>query len=383
VAVSARWPDGIQSSGTAAGIKGEGALDLGVIVADRPVAWAGTFTKNAAAAASVTWCRARLGKPVRAVVVNSGNANACTGRAGEAAVAAIARETAASVGCQVDDVLVASTGPIGVRLPVDALVAGLPAALQALGSGVDDFARSIMTTDTHTKVAEREAGGARIVGVAKGAAMLAPNMATMLAFIATDAALPPPALQRALDRAVSGSFDRISVDACESTNDSVVLLATGDVAVSSEETWSAALDAVCADLAEQMVRDAEGGTKLVRIRVEGATDEAAAVALGRAVAASVLWRSAVHGGDPNWGRIVSALGAADRSLDLETLSVSIGSAPVFDAGAPAASLEEAAKEMTGDEIELACIVGSGSGAAEILTADISPDYVTLNAYGTS
>jgi glutamate N-acetyltransferase/amino-acid N-acetyltransferase len=375
------WPDGVLSSGTSCGIKADGAPDLGVIVADGTVAWAGTFTKNAAAAAPVTWCRARLGAPVRALVVNSGNANACTGRDGDTAVAAIARETAASVGCHAEQVLVASTGPIGVRLPVDAVLGGIPGALDALDPSVETFARAILTTDP--KVSERRGNGACVVGVGKGAAMLAPNMATMLAFVVTDVACEAAELQSALDSAVSRSFDRISVDACESTNDSVFLLSTGRAARPRDGSWEHALEGVCADLAEQMVRDAEGGTKLLRIRVEGARDDGTAAALGRAVASSVLWRSAVHGADPNWGRVVSALGSADRSLDLTSLRVSIGAAAVFENGAPAGSLDDAGNEMVDDEILLLCVVGSGTGEAEILSADISPEYVTLNATGTS
>lgn len=213
--------------------------------------------------------------------------------------------------------------------------------------------------------------------------MLAPNMATMLAFVVTDVACEAAELQSALDSAVSRSFDRISVDACESTNDSVFLLSTGRAARPRDGSWEHALEGVCADLAEQMVRDAEGGTKLLRIRVEGARDDGTAAALGRAVASSVLWRSAVHGADPNWGRVVSALGSADRSLDLTSLRVSIGAAAVFENGAPAGSLDDAGNEMVDDEILLLCVVGSGTGEAEILSADISPEYVTLNATGTS
>lgn len=381
--MTVRWPGGVTSAGVAAGIKTGGAPDVGVLVVDAPVAWAGTFTKNAAAAAPVKWCRGRLGAPVRALVVNSGNANACTGPDGDAAVRAVARETAASLGCDAGEVLVASTGPIGVQLPATAIVASIPRALAALEDGVDSFARSILTTDTYSKVSVKHAGATGVTGVAKGAAMLAPNMATMLAFLVTDGAFDAVTLQGALDAAVSRSFDRISVDACESTNDSVFLLSTGRAGPSSAEDLSTALNAVCGDLAEQMVRDAEGGTKLVRIRVSGATGEGAAADLGRAVAASALWRSAVYGADPNWGRIVSALGSADRSLDLAALELSIGAETVFLRGSPAGSLDAAASQMAGDAFEVTCVVGDGPGSAEVLTADLSPDYVTLNAYGTT
>jgi glutamate N-acetyltransferase/amino-acid N-acetyltransferase len=381
--VSPTWPDGVRSSGVACGIKAEGARDLGVIVADEAVTWAGTFTKNAAAAAPVAWCRGRLGSPVRAIVVNSGNANACTGPRGDEAVAETANAAAAKIGCAPEQVLVASTGPIGVPLPIERLTGSLSRAIDGVTPETESFAEAILTTDTRPKLTDRAAGGARITGVAKGAAMLAPNMATMLAFLVTDAALDGPALQGALDHAVARTFDRISVDACESTNDSVFLLATGRVADVPERAFVEQLEAACADLAEQMVRDAEGGSKLVRIGIEGAASEAEAVALGKAVAASALWRSAVHGGDPNWGRILSALGSADRLLDTGSVALSIGDEVVFAEGGPAGSLELAAKHMAGDVVEVTCVVGAGPGNAHVLTSDLSPEYVTLNAYGTT
>jgi glutamate N-acetyltransferase / amino-acid N-acetyltransferase len=382
VAVTVTWPGGLKSAGVASGIKPDGALDLGLIVAARPLAWAGTFTKNAAAAAPVLWCRSLLGTPVRALVVNSGNANACTGPGGDAAVRAVAGAAAEVAGCEPEEVLVASTGPIGVALPAGAIVASLPEAAGALTPDVDSFARSILTTDTRVKVTASGSGAASLVGVAKGAAMLAPNMATMLAFLVTDASLDAPALQSALDAAVHRTFDRISVDACESTNDSVFLLATGETSV-NEAAFTAQLESACSSLAEQIVRDAEGGSKLVRISVRGAADDDAAVALGRAVAGSTLWRAAVHGADPNWGRVLSALGSVDRSLDLGRVQLSIGTEPVFAHGAPAGSLDTAAKVMAADEFEIDCVVGEGPGAAQVLSSDLSPEYVTLNAYGTT
>ena len=381
--MSARWPAGVHGSGLPCGIKPGGAYDLGVLVTDEAVSWAGTFTKNAAAAPPVAWCRSRLGAPVRALVVNSGNANACTGPAGDSAVAEVASAAATAVGCAREEVLVASTGPIGVTLPVARITAVLPQAFERAGPDVATFADAILTTDTRPKLTERAVDAARICGVAKGAAMLAPNMATMLAFLVTDAAVDEEVLQGALTRAVARTFDRISVDACESTNDSVFLFATGRAGRVPVDRFAEELQAACADLAEQMVRDAEGGSKLVRISVEGAASEDAAAALGRAVAASVLWRSAVYGADPNWGRVLAALGAADRSLDPTGLTVAIGDEAVFVRGAPAGSLELAAKHMAGDVVEVSCTVGTGPGAAELLTADLSPEYVTLNAYGTT
>lgn len=375
-------PEGFSSAGVACGIKPD-ALDLGMIVVDRPSAWAGTFTKNGAAAACVRWSRSLLLKPVRAVVVNSGNANACTGGDGDKAVKVTAEAAAATLGCSEREILVASTGPIGVRLPIEKLVAGIPVAVSALGPGVDAFSRSILTTDSKPKTSTANADGFTVSGVAKGAAMLAPNMATMLAFLITDAAVLPAALQSALTAAVSTSFDRISVDACESTNDGVFLMTSARRGPVEQEALATAVAEVCADLAEQMVRDAEGGSKLVRIRIAGAVNEAAAVALGRSVAASALWRAAAHGADPNWGRVLSALGAADRGLDLSEVSISIGSVPVFVEGAPVQAREAAAAAMKRDEFVVACRVGRADTAVEVLTSDLSPEYVTINATGTS
>lgn len=376
------WPSRIRSAGIACGLKPGGALDLGIITAGQPLAWAGTFTRNAAAAAPVTWSRSLLGRDVRALVVNSGNANACTGGAGDEAVTATTAAVAAALRCERDQVLVASTGPIGVPLPVEKLVAAIPAAVAVLSNDEEPFATSILTTDTRIKTSSASVEGARITGVAKGAAMLAPNMATMLAFITTDAAIGSLALQEACSDAVDRSFNRISVDGCESTNDSVFLLSTGERALDGSR-FRAALVAVCADLAEQMVRDAEGGSRVVRVEVEGAAHENAACRLARAVVDSALWRAAVYGADPNWGRIVSALGSADRGLDLGSLEVAIGSEIVFKNGEPAGSLVAAAKEMEEPEFVVRCVVGSGPGSVRFLTSDLSPEYVTLNATGTS
>ena len=378
-----RWPEGFRSAGVACGIKNDEERDLGLLVCDEPAVWAGTFTKNAAAAPSVTWSRARLGARLRAVVVNSGNANACTGAAGREAVVATADGAAAALGCLPEEIGVASTGTIGIPLPVDKLVRGIPAAIPLLDEDPSTFATSIMTTDSAQKITRARAGGAQIVGVAKGAAMLAPNMATMLAFIATDAAVEASRLQELVDVAVRRSFDRICVDACESTNDSVFCLTSGRVRV-DDGAVGAGLASVCGALARAMVADAEGASKVVAIRVEGASSESDAAALGRAVAASDLWRAAAHGADPNWGRIVAALGSRHRSLELAALSVSIAGVSVFEAGEPLpAAIAAAAEGMTGPGFEVVCRVGEGRGVATVLTSDLSPDYVKLNAEGST
>ncbi len=377
------WVPGVACSGVSCGVKADGALDLGLLVAERPAAWAGTFTLNAAAAPSVGWSRSLLGGRLRAVVVNSGNANACTGRAGTRAVGLVTAAAAEALGCGPHEVAVASTGPIGKSLPVHHVIAGIPRAVELLGPDVEPFASAIVTTDTTTKVSSAPAGDARVVGVAKGAAMVAPSMATMLVFLATDARVAPGSLQGLLSDAAAATFGRICVDACESTNDSVFLLSTETGAETSAAALAGALREVCSDLASQIVKDAEGASRVMRIEVSGARSEEAALSLARAVAASALWRAAAHGGDPNWGRILAALGSVDRSLDLSSLEVRIGPEPVFSGGEPAGSLELAAKAMDADEFSIGCVVGRGPGTAEVLSADLSPEYVELNARGTT
>lgn len=379
--MAVRWPEGARSAGVACGIKA-GDLDLGILVLDGPGAWAGTFTQNAAAAAPVRWCRSIRGNDVHALVVNSGNANACTGEAGELAVRETAAAAATLLGCEADQVLVASTGPIGVPLPLDKIVSSLPVVATEVTDDPAPFARSIMTTDSHPKIVSLDAGDARVVGVAKGAAMIAPNMATMLAFIVTDAKADAATLSEILTSSVQRSFNRISVDACESTNDSVLLLATGRTQT-EPNALREAVQEVCSRLAEMIVRDAEGGTKLMRIRLQGARDEEHAAMLGRAVAASDLWRAAANGCDPNWGRILAAMGAADRTLSLEHAEISIGPEIVFSCGSPAGSLDVAAKVMAEDDYVITCVVGSGDGSAEVLAADLSTEYVRLNAEVTT
>ena len=379
--MAVRWPAGFTSGAVASGIRKSGRLDLGALIAEGPVDWCGAFTRNAAAAPSVQWCRSRRGRRVRGVVVNSGNANACTGSAGSRAVEDVLGAAADTFGCSTSQLLAASTGPIGVPLPVARIVDALPALAGTLGPDTGLFAESILTTDTRIKRAATHVGDATLVGVAKGSAMLAPNMATMLAFVATDAVLPPDA-QGALQHAVDATFNCISVDDCERTNDSVFLLASGIHRAGSEDFGVALLE-LCRDLAEQMARDAEGATRLVRIRVEGAGDKRQAISFGKAIAGSILWRAAVHGADANWGRILSALGSVDDDLDLSRLHLAIGREVLFSSGEPAGSPEAAAQEMAREEFTVSCRVGRGAGEAEVLSVDLSPEYVVMNAGGMS
>ncbi|MGH2750704.1 MAG: bifunctional glutamate N-acetyltransferase/amino-acid acetyltransferase ArgJ [Actinomycetota bacterium] len=378
-----RWPEGLSSSGVAAGIKPAGELDLGLLVAGGRAAWAGTFTRNAAAAECVHWNRAALGRSVRALVVNSGNANACTGGRGRETVERAACATASALGCEPGEVLVCSTGPIGVPLDPLLISAALPPAVASLSPEVGDFSRSILTTDTFPKVARSTASGATVTGVAKGAAMVAPNMATMLAFIGTDASVSQETLQRALAESVDRSFNRLCIDGCESTNDSVVALATGTGPEVDPDALRHDLLRVCSELALKMARDAEGATKLIRVRVDGARDEDHAVSLGRAVASGTLWRAAAHGADPNWGRVLAAMGAVDRDLDLTETSIAIGGELLFGNGEPAGRLAAAASAMRSEEFTVEVTLERGGAAAEVLAADLSEEYVTLNAEVTT
>ena len=379
---AACWPPGFSSAGIPCGIKGDGALDLGLLVADQAVTWAGVFTRNGAAAPCVQWNRRALGSQARALVVNSGNANACTGEAGIDAVALTAAAVGEIVGCDPAEVLVASTGPIGKPLEVDRVTSALPAAARCLGAETEPFSAAILTTDTATKLSAAKAGSARVVGVAKGAAMLAPNMATLLGFLCTDATVDPVELQSMLSRSVDSTFNRICVDGCESTNDMVLCFTTGRVAA-DPSALASALQKVCESLAHKIAGDAEGATRLVRINVTGAADDATAAALGRAVASSALWRAAVHGADPNWGRVVAALGAADRGLDLSRLSVSVGEESLFTSGEPVGAMGKARAALDSDEVVVTCELGGGRGTAEVLSSDLSPEYVALNAFVTT
>jgi glutamate N-acetyltransferase / amino-acid N-acetyltransferase len=372
-----RWPHGIRTAALSCGIKRSGRQDLGVLVSDVPLEWAGVFTRNAAAAAPVGWSRSRLGSKVRALVVNSGNANACTGPEGEASVGKTVTAAAEAFGFTEEEILVSSTGPIGVALPVHLIIESLPAVEAALTDQMEPFFEAIRTTDSAAKLASDGA----VVGVAKGAAMVAPNMGTMLAFLATDAPIEAAVLQSLLATAVDRTFNRICIDACESTNDSVYLFSTGMGEEVGVDDFAKSLESTCAQLAEKIVRDAEGATRLVSIEVSGAKSEAHAAELGKAVAASDLWRAAVHGADPNWGRVLSAMGSVDRDLQLTEVSISIGEVPVFASGAPADG-RDASRVMEND-FTLSCVVGTGVGAATVLASDLTPEYVKLNAFGTT
>ena len=384
---------GFVAAGVHCGIKATGAPDLALIATDDgvPVTAAAVFTQNKATAAPVQVSRAHLGATngrASAVVLNSGNANAATGAAGRAAAERACAAVAAQLGCQPDEVLVCSTGLIGIPLDIDAVEAGVTPLVAALASGDDAgaaAAAAIMTTDTYAKQTLVEGDGFVVGGMAKGAAMLAPNMATMLAVLTTDAPAEPDALQRALKRAVDASFNALSVDGCTSTNDTVIVLDSGQAAAGHvpEADLADALKYACIGLAEQMAGDAEGATKVVRIRVVAAEDDEEAATAARKVAESQLVKCSLYGQDPYWGRIVSELGSAGVAFDPDTVTISYGGIVVCRDGVAAEHDASMLKDaMAGRTIEIVCDLGIGRGEGMILTNDLSHAYIAENM-GTS
>jgi glutamate N-acetyltransferase/amino-acid N-acetyltransferase len=357
---------------------------------------AGVFTRSKTASAPVEWCRKALrGGKVRAIVVNSGNSNAFTGSGGVASVKRTADKAAAVVGCRPNEVFIASTGVIGEPLPDEKIteaLAGLHGKLDA--AAWRDGADAIMTTDTFAKGATATAriGGTTVTinGIAKGSGMIAPDMATMLCFIFTDAKLPAGVLQAMLSPGVEKSFNAITVDSDTSTSDTVLLFATGAGAEHPEITsaddpavreFSQALDAVLLDLAHQVVRDGEGATKFISVTITGAEDDGAAKRIGLAVANSPLVKTAIAGEDANWGRIVMAVGKAGEAADRDKISIVIGGVPVAETGMAVDGFDEApvAEHMKGQEIDIQVDVGVGSGRATVWTCDLTHGYIEINA----
>ena len=388
--MSVTAPRGFVAAGVACGVKASGALDLALVAsADRrPVAAAGVFTSNKATAAPVVMSRRHLAASkgrAAAVILNSGNANAATGEPGLADADRTCRVVARELGCAPDDILVCSTGLIGIPLPIDTIVDGIPALVAALredGGGV--AAEAIMTTDTVAKETVVEGAGFTVGGMAKGAAMLAPNMATMLAVLTTDAAVEPGDLAEMLGDAVIGSFNTITVDGCTSTNDTVLVLANG-VAGPPEDPaeLAAALADACLDLARQMVGDAEGATKVVEVTVTGAASDEEAAWAARHVAESNLCKCSWYGQDPYWGRVVSELGSSGAQFDPDRVSVTYGGVTVCRNGV--ACMHDVAtvtEVMAAPFIEIVADLGLGTGEATILTNDLTHAYVDENM-GTS
>ncbi len=381
-------PRGVRVAGVHCGVKAATqARDLALFVSDGPAVAVGTFTTNRVVAAPVVRTRALVPTDAaRAVVVNSGNANACTGEQGMKDAEAMARMTAARIGCAPEQVLVCSTGLIGVPLPMQAIERGIDEAARQLDDSVQswrDAARAILTTDTTTKVAASGGEGPRVFGLAKGAGMIAPRMATMLAFLFTDARVrDPERLQKVLQAVVSETFNCITVDGHTSTNDTVLLLATGASEQEVDaEALSCGLLTVCTELARQIVADGEGATKLVTVCVEGADSSRDALLAARAIAESLLVKTAIYGCDPNWGRIVSAAGYSGASFQPELVSVRINGVVVYDRGRPVPfdrrALSEAMRQSK--EITLQVHLGGGSQRCTFWTCDLTEAYVRFNA----
>lgn len=388
-------PKGFRAAGIHCGIKKDPSiLDLSLFVADQPAVAAGVFTTNLVHGAPVKISRSRVPRATaRGVVINSGNANACTGERGNADARWMTAQTAAQLGCHEDDVLVCSTGVIGRFLPRDALSAGIPAAARKLSAepaAFHDAARGMMTTDTFPKQATRlgEVGGAtvRISGAAKGAAMIAPNMATMLSVIMTDVALLPDDAQDMLRHAVDRSFNCISVEGHMSTSDTVLLLASGaairePLSAHEHTRFQQMLNEVTADLAQAIIADAEGADHEITIDVRGLRTREEAHRIAKAVAESPLVKTAIAGGDPNWGRIVSAVGYAGVKLAESDITLRLNDVLLYESGAPvefnAAEASAALKGNRGVHIELNFPLGDET--VRFWTCDLTAEYVRLNA----
>ena len=385
-------PAGFKTAGVHCGIKAAAtALDLAILAADGPASAAALFTTNLAQAAPVIVSRRHIGHTqgsARAVVVNSGCANACTGEVGLAHARMMAVETAAAVGCTPEEVLVASTGVIGVTLKIDRVVAGIRTAARALSpANGSEAARAIMTTDPfpkeHAVTVDTPQGSFRIGGMAKGSGMIEPNMATMLGFLTTDAQVAPAMLRQALQSSARDTFNAITVDGECSTNDCLFAMASGASGVAIDgASYPALLEgflAVSRELALGIVRGGEGATKLIAITVTNARTIDAARQVARTIANSPLVKTAVHGADPNWGRIVAAAGRSGVSFDIDQATVHIGGILLFENGLPhddAAPL--AADHLKGKTVQIDVSLGSGAESATIWTCDLTAEYVRIN-----
>jgi glutamate N-acetyltransferase/amino-acid N-acetyltransferase len=382
--VTVTGPQGFRAAGVAAGIKASGALDLTLVVNDGPLdVAAGVFTRNVIKAAPVLWSQEVLKQQrLKAVVLNSGGANAATGPGGFQDTHATAEKVAEVLQVGAIEVAVCSTGLIGERLPMPAVLSGVDAAFKALEASPEaslNAAKGVMTTDTKPKQAFAEHdNGWSVGGFAKGAGMLAPNLATMLSVLTTDAVVDKETLDRALRAATHVTFDRLDVDGGTSTNDTVLVLASGASGVEpTEAELTELLTAVSHDLVLQLRADSEGATKDVDVTVRGAESEADAIAVARTIAEDNLVKTALFGSDPNWGRIAMALGRVPARIDPETVSIAINGVTLFAQGVPAADRSEA--DLTGRAIEIVVDLGVGTSTATIYTTDLSHGYVEENS----
>lgn len=392
-------PRGFQAAGITCGIKPSGNPDLTLIVADVLCAAAGVFTRNAIKGAPVLVSQKHIRSGIaRAIVTNSGCSNVATGEQGIRNAQAMCAAVAKLVDCQVGDVLVCSTGVIGKHLPMDKILPGIDKAFSELASGSDANARAtraIMTTDLVPKRSYKkltlDGKTVHLAGICKGSGMIAPNMATMLAFITTDAAVSSKVLSAALKTAVNATFNRCTVDSDTSTSDSVMVLASGmagnkpiTTATGDDyDTLLAALIELCRDMCYQLVKDGEGATKVFRVVVRGAKSERDADKVGKSIAESPLVKTAVHGGDPNWGRLAMGVGKSGAKVKPETLSLSISGIKVLTNGTPETITPAIAKKldkaMAAKDITFDVDLGIGNGACEWLSCDLSREYITINA----
>jgi len=382
--VTVTGPQGFRAAGVAAGIKASGALDLTLVVNDGPLdVAAGVFTRNVIKAAPVLWSQEVLKQQrLKAVVLNSGGANAATGPGGFQDTHATAEKVAEVLQAGAIEVAVCSTGLIGERLPMDAVLSGVDTAFKALDASLEaslNAATGVMTTDSKPKQAfAKHDSGWSVGGFAKGAGMLAPNLATMLSVLTTDAVVDKGTLDRALRAATHVTFDRLDVDGGTSTNDTVLVLASGASGVEpTEAELTELLTAVSHDLVLQLRADSEGATKDVDVTVRGAESEADAIAVARTIAEDNLVKTALFGSDPNWGRIAMALGRVPARIDPETVSIAINGVTLFAQGVPAADRSEA--DLTGRAIEIVVDLGVGASTATIYTTDLSHGYVEENS----
>lgn len=370
---------GFKTSAIPAGIKPAGVLDLALIYSDSPAVTAAVFTQNSFIAAPLIVSRQHLQETdhrVRAILVNSGNANAATGEAGIQAALACAESLANHLGCRTNEIVVSSTGVIGRPFPTKTICDSVPKLISGLNpANIELVARGIMTTDTVPKIASTEGDGIRIAGVAKGAGMIHPDMATMLSFIMTDAAVPYAELDEALRYAVHRSFNSISVDGDTSTNDMVVVMANGASGMHPPvNAFRKKLLDVCTQLATAIVRDGEGASKFVELLIEGAPSDEAARIIGRTIARSPLVKTAICGADPNWGRIVGAIGNSGIPLSSDRVDIWVGDVPISYE-----TLEQARQKLAQKEIQIRVVLHSGSGSARVWTCDLTERYIRINA----
>ncbi len=398
--MSVTYPRGFRAAGMSAGLKPSGSPDLGLLVGDPGTTVAGLFTTNRVAAAPVHLSRGRIaGGHGRAVIVNSGQANAATGERGDADARSVVSAAAAALDVDAADVLACSTGVIGEPIHVEPLLAALPILTGALApNGGSDFARAIMTTDTVDKQATAEAGGFRVGGCAKGVGMIAPNLATMLVFVTTDAAVRRDHMQRLADEQLKPRFNALTVDACTSTNDTVLLFASGSAPGNEEvppdapgwDELAGAIGDVGESLVRQLIADAEGVTHVMLVDIAGAASEHDARVVAKAVADSPLVKTAVFGGDPNPGRILQAVGSSGIDVDPTGIGVAIGGVPLVHRGViPPAyfdddTLSSAARvAMKEPEIHIDVSLGDGPGRSRALGCDLSYEYVRINGEYTT